>query len=77
MNSPSSEHERHFWRHFVWGVLLGAGLGWLFWAVFLGSSGGASMWMSAGWGALICGLLAGWFGEDFWEFVVRVFTSWW
>jgi len=35
------------------------------------------MWMSVGLGALLCGLLAGWLGEDFWEFVVRVFTSWW
>ena len=76
MNPESSEDERHFWRHFTWGTLLGAGLGWLFWATFIGTPGGSSPWMSVGWGTLLCGLLAGWFGEDFWEFIVRLFATW-
>jgi hypothetical protein len=76
MNPPSSEDERQFWRQLIWGVPLGAGLGWLFWAVFLGAASGGAMWMCVGWGALIGGLLAGWFGSVFVDFLVRLFVEW-
>lgn len=58
--------------HFFFGAILGAGLGFMAW----GRSGrGASGIACVGAGALIAGLIAGFYGEDFWEELKD--SHWW
>lgn len=52
--------------HFFFGAILGAGLGFMVWSRLLKVCHLSGL-VCVGIGALIAGLLAGYYGEDFWE----------
>jgi hypothetical protein len=64
-----------FWVRFVCGVLAGAFIGfmlWLRWFYTFGPYG----WIGIPAVALVCGLVAGWWGDRFWHLVLRILELW-
>lgn len=76
MNKSNFDWER-FWIHFIFGAVLGAGIGLAFWIQHWYF--GLSAWL------LICGfslstaLLSGIYGDQFWEWFLRhsSWLRWW
>lgn len=67
--------ERHFCRDFAIGGIIGAGIGWMFHTAFMSSPDALGLWVPMSIGGAVVGLLAGFYGSEFWEFLVRL-LSW-
>ena len=69
---PSDSFE--FWARFVFGAVVGSGLGFLLWLYILPRA--EVPWMAVPIAVIACGLAAAWWGDRFWYALLRCFRLW-